>query len=328
LVLDQASRVTLGKLWEELPVSFSAIIEQPAQWRLAADHVTLVLGPLPVGSALARLKGQRQIIHADAIGFNAANTVVALRVQDVARPDGKQAHLTLAVKGSTPPAESNTIQHWQPLPASLRLQGTLAEVPSTHELPDPTAGVTHLCFLDFDGTLVDTPEPEAGKAAWATRYGQPYPTEGWWGRAESLDPAIWPMKRVYQGYQLYRQQRALPHTKLVLLTNRVQKLAAPVKHLLDKHGYRLDALTFRQGSEDKATRIAHWLRAMPEVSSVLVADDMPAYLAPIEAMRPQFPHVTIQTVLIDRTYAHPGATAIPAPLQEALRQVGRLLGTP
>ena len=45
---------------------------------------------------------------------------------------------------------------------------------------------------DFDGTLVNTPVPDTGRAQYESETGLPWPHKGWWGRAESLEhPLTW-----------------------------------------------------------------------------------------------------------------------------------------
>ena len=43
---------------------------------------------------------------------------------------------------------------------------------------------------DFDGTLVNTPVPDTGRAQYERETGHPWPHRGWWGRAESLEPPL------------------------------------------------------------------------------------------------------------------------------------------
>lgn len=126
LVLDPASHQRLLRYWEQQ--GYALRDATPGVWINYGHHVTLQLGALPVGSELAALKGRRFAVSADAIGVNPAGTVVALRVHGLVRPDGKQAHVTLAVHGLSKPRESNDIRTWEPLVDELQLTGTVEEV--------------------------------------------------------------------------------------------------------------------------------------------------------------------------------------------------------
>ena len=117
-------------------------------------------------------------------------------------------------------------------PAS-RDGGGNADVPTPAALP-PRASPTCLHVFDFDSTLVDTPLPEAGAAAWLRVTGVPWPHAGWWGRPESLSPLL--PSRAGPAMRDYAQSCADDAAVVVLLTGRRAHLAPAVRACLATHG--------------------------------------------------------------------------------------------
>ena len=106
-----------------------------------------------------------------------------------------------------------------------------ADAPSV--LP-PRASPTCLHVFDFDSTLVDTPLPEAGAAAWLRVTGEAWPYAGWWGRPESLSPLL--PSRAGPAMRDYAQSCADDGAVVVLLTGRRAHLAPAVRACLATHG--------------------------------------------------------------------------------------------
>ncbi len=315
LQLDEASRVRLRELYTDLVKPGGMLPAGLPDWSFIGDHVTLALGQLP--ELLQHLLDKPYQLRAVAAGLDPQRKALALKVAGVARQDGVQPHVTLALAPGAQAADSKDVVDWSHPIEPVNLQGIVRQV--VDETDPRTEGVTNLEFFDFDGTLVDTPEPEEGMRAYQAHYGQPYPHTGWWGRPESLDLAIWPMKRLPTIYPLYRRARSRADSRLILLTNRVGKLQPQVAALLAKHGMRLDALTFRQSSETKGDRVAAWLDAVPTVTTVHVLDDHPDQLAAVRAIEGRYPHVTFTYTLADRQALPPGM------LRESLARMDVLL---
>ena len=42
--------------------------------------------------------------------------------------------------------------------------------------------ISKLSVFDFDGTLIDTPLPDYGKAEYKKKTGEDWPFPGWWGQ--------------------------------------------------------------------------------------------------------------------------------------------------
>ena len=49
-------------------------------------------------------------------------------------------------------------------------------------------------IYDFDGTIFNSPDREAGELAYLEATGNMFPFPGWWGRIESLMPPVIPEK--------------------------------------------------------------------------------------------------------------------------------------
>ena len=101
----------------------------------------------------------------------------------------------------------------------------------------PRSAPTCLHVFDFDSTLVDTPLPEAGAAAWQRVTGEPWPYAGWWGRPESLSPLL--PSRAGPAMQAYVESCADAQAVVVMLTGRRAHLAAAVRACLEAHGASL-----------------------------------------------------------------------------------------
>lgn len=316
--LQESSRRQLRELFDELVKPGGILPEGLPDWSFIGDHVTLSLGELH--ELQRHLLGKSLTLTATRAGLDPHHRALALLINGVPRHDGVTPHLTLGLAPGAQASDAKDVVDWSHPIAPLHLEGVVTQV---SERADPrTEGVTNLEFFDFDGTLIDTPEPEEGVRAYQAGYGQPYPHSGWWGRPESLDPTIWPMKRLPTIYPLFRRARSRPDTRLILLTNRVEKLRPQVVALLEKHGMRLDALTFRQGSETKGDRVAAWLEALPAVKTVHVLDDHPDQLASVRALETRFPQVQFTYTLADRHALPPGM------LRESLARMDLLLNQP
>lgn len=117
--------------------------------------------------------------------------------------------------------------------------------------------ITKLSIFDFDGTLIETPLPDVGKILYQEKTGKVWPHEGWWGRRESLDMAIFDMKVIPSVKASYHEEKAKDETLMVMLTGRIKNhkidLTPEVKAILDSHGFEFDEyLLNRGGSTDSA----------------------------------------------------------------------------
>ena len=84
--------------------------------------------------------------------------------------------------------------------------------------------------FDFDGTLVDTPTPKDGMELYRSVTGQEWPFQGWWGRAESLEPPL--TMECGPALDEYRQSVANDAVATVMMTGRRIKLKKSVEAVM------------------------------------------------------------------------------------------------
>lgn len=106
------------------------------------------------------------------------------------------------------------------------------------------AGVkTRLAIFDFDGTLVNTPGPEEGKARYQQVTGQPWPHKGWWGRRETLTPPVFNNEEEALKQEVvaeFHKAKADPNTQVVMMTGRHGGQEKEVRAILSKYGLEPD----------------------------------------------------------------------------------------
>ena len=104
---------------------------------------------------------------------------------------------------------------------------------------------------DFDGTLVNTPVPDTGRAQYERETGHPWPHRGWWGRAESLEPPLtWEPGPAMRDFTRLARQ---PNVRRVMMTGRRAKLAPRVMAILAEFGVHVDEAVFNSTGHDTFT---------------------------------------------------------------------------
>lgn len=91
-----------------------------------------------------------------------------------------------------------------------------------------------VCF-DFDGTLINTPQPTTGKMEWEKSTGMSWLGRGWWGNPESLNLDVFypPVNGwVYKFYEKYMKD---PSAYVFMATGRLQRLRQKVLDVLKLH---------------------------------------------------------------------------------------------
>jgi hypothetical protein len=79
------------------------------------------------------------------------------------------------------------------------------------------------CF-DFDATLFHTPDESTGKRIWQQVMGFPYPHQGWWGKAETLDPDVFNIPPNQFVLSKYHEEISDPENYVILATGRLSKV--------------------------------------------------------------------------------------------------------
>ena len=130
-----------------------------------------------------------------------------------------------------------------------------------------------LAVYDFDGTLINSPEPEEGKKQWEEKMGQPYPHKGWWGRAESLDTNVFDIKPFPNILVKLREDMGDPDTTTIILTSRMEKLRPQLENILSLNGIRVDELITKSGAADKGDVILRIADYNQDLKEIVVYDD-------------------------------------------------------
>lgn len=92
-------------------------------------------------------------------------------------------------------------------------------------LPKSRPRRSRVVIYDFDGTLFNSPDREAGELAYLEATGNTFPFPGWWGRLESLMPPVIPEKPgeewlVKETIAAYREDAKDQNSELILMTGR------------------------------------------------------------------------------------------------------------
>lgn len=129
-------------------------------------------------------------------------------------------------------------------------------------------------FMDFDGTLIDSPLKEEGMLKWSKKYQIPYPHKGWWGRPESLDLNVFDIKPIPQMKKIYDKYVNDSNCILVLITNRQPKLKEQVLEVLNRNNITFDDYIFSDGKTGKGSRILKLLtEKYPDIKKITFYDD-------------------------------------------------------
>jgi len=133
--------------------------------------------------------------------------------------------------------------------------------------------IKRLCIMDFDGTIMNTPEPEEGKRQWEEKMGQPYPHNGWWGRPESLDTTVFDIKPFPNVLAQLEKEKATPDTKVIILTSRMEKLRHELEKVLSLNNVIVDEVILKRGNEDKGDIILKIEKYNQDLKEIVVYDD-------------------------------------------------------
>lgn len=149
---------------------------------------------------------------------------------------------------------------------------------------------TEISFYDFDGCLMNSPLPDEGKMIWQEKTGQPYPYEGWWGRAESLNSNVFDIKPFPNVLNHLKKDQAKAYVYTVLLTSRMTKLKPQIEQILSENNIMFDELSLKSGGENKTDRILKFLEKFPTVHTINIYDDRDKELVLFEEFNKEFKH--------------------------------------
>lgn len=145
-----------------------------------------------------------------------------------------------------------------------------------------------ISFYDFDGTLLDTLDPETGKKIYKDKTGEDYPYKGWWGRKESLDCNIFNFDVNDSVYSKYIQDYKSEKIKTVLLTNRLYKLKDFILKVLNTKDIVFDEYSFKKGSKDKVERILDIIGSNNNIKTINIYDDRDKELKEFEKFKKEY----------------------------------------
>ncbi len=130
--------------------------------------------------------------------------------------------------------------------------------------------ITTLSVFDFDGTLIDSPMPDTGRSEYEQKTGKPWPYQGWWGRAESLDMNVFDINPIPSVIADYRMEKSDPNTSVIMLTGRMQKLSDKVMAILKAIGLEFDGYYFNRGGSTDVEKIRTLNKVLDEQPSIKV----------------------------------------------------------
>ncbi len=140
-----------------------------------------------------------------------------------------------------------------------------------------------LNFFDFDGTLMNSPEPEEGKELYAKIMGTVYPYIGWWSKKESLEP--FDIKPIQSTVTELENRKNEPNSLTILLTNRIKELEPTVKAILEKNNLYFDDYNFKSQNNEKSDRIKEYIEKYPTVKNINVYDDRDKEIAMFQELK-------------------------------------------
>jgi hypothetical protein len=149
--------------------------------------------------------------------------------------------------------------------------------------------ITRLCAFDFDGTLMNSPEKEAGQAEWSEKMGMPFKYQGWWGRPESLDLNVFEIKPFPKVLSVLNKDLSTPDTYTIVLTSRQEKLRPLVQAVLDKNSIHVDKLDMQRGAKTKGQKILDYVIKFPDLKEINVYDDRDTDITSYEGIRNSLP---------------------------------------
>jgi hypothetical protein len=106
-----------------------------------------------------------------------------------------------------------------------------------------------VCF-DFDGTLIHTPLPEAGRPEWEKQTGLSWGGRGWWGNPESLNLNVFQPPVNQWVYKHFLAEAKNPNAYVFLATGRLAKLQQQVLDVLDLNNIKIRDKAGEVGLDD------------------------------------------------------------------------------
>lgn len=110
--------------------------------------------------------------------------------------------------------------------------------------------IKRVVVYDYDSTMFYTPaDTPENRELYFIKKGEPYPYDGWYGRAESLDTDVFFVDINQYIYKKYLEDKKDPHTLVVLMTGRREKLAPACKNIINQYGLEFDIEKYAYSSK-------------------------------------------------------------------------------
>lgn len=145
--------------------------------------------------------------------------------------------------------------------------------------------IKKLEVYDFDGTLVNTPLPDAGKTEYYNKTGKEWPHKGWWGQPDSLNMDVFNIKTNPDVISDYKKGFNNPETGVIMLTGRIKELKTYVENILTSLGLKFDGYFYSTGgrTEDaKVNTLNTLLNNYPNIEEVEMWEDRVSHIAIFE----------------------------------------------
>ncbi len=133
--------------------------------------------------------------------------------------------------------------------------------------------IKKIIFIDFDGTLANSPLPEQGKVIWEKRKKEKYPHIGWWGKPESLDTTVFKIDLIPNIEKIVRKGIFDNNTYTVLLSSRMKKLEPSIVTVLNNHNIRFDHIDLKDDNKTKGEKVLDYIGKFPNLETIEVYDD-------------------------------------------------------
>ncbi len=111
-------------------------------------------------------------------------------------------------------------------------------------------------IFDFDGTIVKSPEPDAGRLIYKEKTGVEWPHKGWWGKNESLDMDIFHIPTISSTIESIQKAKAESNALTIMLTGRMPKNGPAVEKILKHYDISFDAYVYKLGNDTLTFKLA------------------------------------------------------------------------
>lgn len=146
-----------------------------------------------------------------------------------------------------------------------------------------------LIAVDFDSTLIQSPEPQEGMKIWKEKTGHDYPFKGWWSKPESLNLNVFDIKPFEGVLNLLKMEKKSPDTYVIILTSRMDRLRPYVQAVLDANDIKVDKLDMKTIEKSKGEKILDYIKEFPELEEIDVYDDRDSDIQSYKSIVNQIP---------------------------------------